>query len=146
MHCIYLFLLERYAHDIFTSGRSNVPTQQKPPVASNAMHFQSTSQIYSTPSRIHRWNPVGGLLWSIFVETANLGSFSRCASSLMFDGILNAMLCLRRFSPLGSHKEILNSPCLLILLIHTKHKNKRMNSWTDPTSSLHLRRTHPLGR
>ena len=31
------------------------------------------------------------------------------------------------------HKEILNSPCLLILLIHTKHKNKKINSWTDPS-------------
>ena len=43
-------------------------------------------------------------------------------------------------------KEILNFPCLLVLLIHTKHKKKKINSWIDPTSSFHLRRTHPLGR
>ena len=34
-------------------------------------------------------------------------------------------LCLRRFLPLGLHKGILNSPCLLILLIHAKHKTIR---------------------
>ena len=65
---------------------------------------------------------------------------------LLLDGFVNAMLCLWRFPPLCLHKEILNSPCLLILLIHTKHRNKKMNSWTDPTSSFHLSRTHPLGR
>ena len=31
----------------------------------------------------------------------------------------------RRFPPLGLHKGILNFPCLLILLIHTKHKTIR---------------------
>ena len=31
-------------------------------------------------------------------------------------------------------------------LIHTKRKNNKMKSWTDPTSSFPLRRTHPLGR
>ena len=37
-------------------------------------------------------------------------------------------LCLRRrFLPLGLHKRIWNSPCLLILLIHTKHKTIRSN-------------------
>ena len=30
---------------------------------------------------------------------------------------------------------ILYSPCLLILLIHTKHKDSKMKSWTDPTPS-----------
>ena len=43
-------------------------------------------------------------------------------------------LCLRRVSPLGLHKGILNSLCFLILLIHTKHENNKMKSWTDPTS------------
>ena len=105
-----------------------------------------TPLIYSTSSRIHIWGPVGGLRWSFSAETAYVGCFSRGAPSLMFDVILNAMLCLRRFPPLGLHKEILNSPCLLILLIHTRHKNKNINFWTDPTSSFHLRRTLPLGR
>ena len=44
---------------------------------------------------------------------------------MMFDGILNEMLCLGRFPSLGLHKEILNSPCLLILLIPTKHENQK---------------------
>ena len=35
-------------------------------------------------------------------------------------------LCLRG-SPLGLLKSILNSPCLLILLIHTEHKTIRWN-------------------
>ena len=36
--------------------------------------------------------------------------------------------CLRRkFPPLGYHKRILNSPYLLVLLIHTKHKTIRWN-------------------
>ena len=29
-------------------------------------------QIYSTSSRIHIWNPVGGLPWSFFVGRVNL--------------------------------------------------------------------------
>ena len=56
-------------------------------------------------------------------------------------------LCLRRnFPPLGLHKGILNSSYVLILLIHTKHKYKKMKSWIDSTSSFPWRRTHPLGR
>ena len=56
-------------------------------------------------------------------------------------------LCLsRRFPSLGLHRGILKSSCLLILLIHTKHKYNKMKSWTDPTSSFCWRRTHPLGR
>ena len=69
------------------------------------MHFQCTHspspKIYSTSSRIHIWNPVGDLRWSCF---------SRGAPSMMFDGILNAMLCLRRFPSLGLHKEIFELP------------------------------------
>ena len=74
------------------------------------------------------------------------GCFSRGAPSLMFDGILNMILCLRRFPPLGLHKGILNSPCFLILLIHPKHRNNKMKSSTGLTSSFPLRRTYPLGR
>ena len=56
-------------------------------------------------------------------------------------------LCLkRRFLLLGLHRGILNSSCVLILLIHTKHKYKKVKSWIDPTSSFPWRRTHPLGR
>ena len=128
LRCIYLFFLKRYAHGIFDIGRPNVHTQQKKTVATNVMHFQSTHppQSYSTSSRIHIWNLVGGLRRSLFVETANVCCFSKGAPPLMFDGILNAMRCLRRFSSLGLHKEILNSPCLLILLIHTKEKANKM--------------------
>ena len=42
-------------------------------------------------------------------------------------------LCLmRRFPPLALHKRILNSPCLHILLIHTKHKTIRWNLELTP--------------
>ena len=75
-----------------------------------------------------------------------VGCFNRGAPSLMFDGILNMILCLRRFPPLGLHKGILNSPCFLILLIHPKHRNNKMKSSTGLTSSFPLRRTYPLGR
>ena len=40
----------------------------------------------------------------------------------------------------------MNSSCVLILLIHTKHKYKNLKSWTDPAFSSPLRGTHPLGR
>ena len=75
-----------------------------------------------------------------------VGCFGRGAPSLIFDGILNVMLCLRRFPPLGLHKGSLISPSLLILFIHTKDKNIKMKSWTDPVSSFPSRGTHPLGR
>ena len=41
-------------------------------------------------------------------------------------------LCLR-FPPLGLRKRILNSPCFLILLIHTNHKTIRWNLGLTPT-------------
>ena len=41
-------------------------------------------------------------------------------------------LCLRRSPPLGLHIRILNSPCFLILLIHTKHKTIRWNFGLTP--------------
>ena len=41
----------------------------------------------------------------------------------------------RSFPSLGLHKGILDSPCLLILLIYTKRKNNKMKFWTDPASS-----------
>ena len=41
----------------------------------------------------------------------------------------------RSFPSLGLHKGILDSPCLLILLIYTKRKNNNMKFWTDPASS-----------
>ena len=64
-----------------------------------------------------------------------VGYFRRRVPSWMFDKILNATQsnnllqlakCLRtNFPSLGLHKGILDSPCLLILLIYTKHKSKR---------------------
>ena len=39
---------------------------------------------------------------------------------------------MRRLPPLSLHMEILNSSCLLILLIHAKHKYNKTKSWTDP--------------
>ena len=72
-----------------------------------------------------------------------VGCFRTGAPSLMFDGILNVTLS-EEVSTTGVTQEILI--CLLILLINTKHKNNKMKSWTDPTSSFPLRRTHRLGR
>ena len=43
-------------------------------------------------------------------------------------------ICLRRFPPLGLHKGILNSSCLLILLIHTIHNTVRCNIGLTPRS------------
>ena len=46
-------------------------------------------------------------------------------------------LCLKRFPPLWLHRRFLNSSCVLTVLIHIKHKYKKMMKyWTDPTSSL----------
>ena len=76
---IYLFLLKRYAHDIFATGQPTVPTQQKKAVATNTMHFQSTyapPQIYSTSSQIHIWNPVGGLRWSFLRKQPKLAALA----------------------------------------------------------------------
>ena len=58
----------------------------------HALPVHPPLQIYSTSSRIHIWNPVGGLQWSFFAKTVNVGCFSRGASSLMFDWILNVTL------------------------------------------------------
>ena len=58
-----------------------------------------------------------------------------CQLSLQRSSIVDVwQLSLRRFLSLGLHKRILN-PCLLILLIHTKHKYNKMETWTDPTFS-----------
>ena len=72
--------------------------------------------------------------------------FHRGAPSMMFDEILNVTLSEEKVSTTRLHMGILNCSCVLILLIHTKHKYKKMKSWTDPISSFPLRRTHPLGR
>ena len=44
------------------------------------------------------------------------------------------------FPSLGLHKGILDSLCLLILLIYTK-QNQKMKSWTDPESLFHFPET-----
>ena len=64
-----------------------------------------------------------------------VGYFCKRAPSWMFDVIPNATLShnllklaeglKRSFLSLGLHKGIFESPCLLILLICTKHKTKR---------------------
>ena len=42
---------------------------------------------------------------------------------------------MSRFPPLGLHKGFLNSLCLLILLIHIKHKSNKMTFCTEPMLS-----------
>ena len=64
-----------------------------------------------------------GLAVTIRVKT--IGCFCRGAPSCLMAFWM--WLCLRKFPPLGLHKRILNSLCLLILLIHTKHKTIRRN-------------------
>ena len=54
---------------------------------------------------------------------------------MMFDEILNVTLSEEKVSTTRLHMGILNCSCVLILLIHTKHKYKKMKSWTDPTFS-----------
>ena len=90
---------------------------------------------FSAPlSRIHIWNQVESLRSRFFAEKVKglspLAVLAEGAPSLMSDGILNVMLwysdSLRRFPPLGLHKGILNYPCHLILLIHTKDKDNKM--------------------
>ena len=85
--------------------------------------------------------------WSFFVETVNVLRLLAIFAEELHHWCLTELqmqLCLRRFPPLKLHKRILNSPCLLILWIHTKHKNYKMKSWTDPTSSFPWRRTDSL--
>ena len=85
-----------------------------------------------------------GLFWRSSLHVRAVGCF--CRGTLMFDRAL-IRLCLRkRFLPLGLHRGILNSSYILILLIHTKHKDNKMKSWTDLTSSFPWRRTNTLGR
>ena len=82
-----------------------------------------------TPCRIRIWNPVGGLRWSFSAETVNALSpwrISKCDS--VWGGFHH--WCSTRES------------CLLILLIHTKHKNNKMKYCTDLFSWFPLRRTH----
>ena len=120
------------------------------PAAKNSMQLQSThTPIYSNSSQIRAWNPVECLRWRFFAETVNVfGPLAVFAEELRQWYLTEFLmrLCLRRFPLMRLHKPILNSPCLLILLIYTKRKNSKMKSWTDPTSSFPLRRTHPLDR
>ena len=106
------------------------------------MHLHSTH----TPLLQHLWlDPHLKSNWrsvvEFFAETVVFRplTISTEELSLMVD-------CLRRFTPLELHKGILNSFCLLILLIHTKHKHNKMQTWTDATFSFPSRRTHQLGR
>ena len=63
----------------------------------------------------------------------------------MFEGILNVTLS-EEVSTLWVTQENLELPLHPKFLIHTKHKNNKMKSWTDPTPSFPVKRTHPLGR
>ena len=99
------------------------------PAATNSMHLEYT------------YTPHLSICGGTFSrkQSTSLGRwlFRRRAPSWMFDTILNETLSndllqlaegLRRsFPSLGIHKAVLDSPCLLILLIYTKHKTKRRN-------------------
>ena len=68
------------------------------PMATNSKHLQSTYTLYLQHlfNWSRIWNPVEHLRWEFFTEIVE-----------------------------GIHKGILDSPCLLILLIYTKPKKKR---------------------
>ena len=93
-----------------------------------------------TSSLILKRKPVGDLFWSFFAETVS-GRWLFLQRSSIVDVWRNSkceetIICLkRRFPSLELHRGILNSSCVLILLIHTKNKYKKMKSWTDPTLS-----------
>ena len=62
--------------------------------------------------------------------------FDRTINVTLPNSLLQLEEGLRRsFPPVGIQKGILDSPCLLILLIYTKHKNNKIKSWTDTLSS-----------
>ena len=121
------------------------------PAATNSMHLQSThtphSQcLQSDPHLESGRRSVGEFFCGNSLRVNVVGCFRRGAPSLMFDGILNVTLSEEKVSTTGVTQGNLNSSCILILFIHTKHRYKKMKSWTDPTSSSPWRRTHLLGR
>ena len=63
-----------------------------------------------------------------------VGYFRRRAPLWMFDSVLNETLPNKevKLPSLGLYKGILDFPCLLILLIFTKHKSKRWNLGLSP--------------
>ena len=113
------------------------------PAATNFMHLQSTytPHLQHLSNQKPMWNPVKHLRWCFFCGISQslraVGCFRKRASSWMFDRILTAILLInlsnltealrRSFLPLGLHKGILDSPCLLILLIYTKQQDEILN-------------------
>ena len=93
------------------------------PAATNSMHLQSTYTLYlqHLSNCRHIWNPVEQLQWTFIAELVDIfGPLAIFTAPLwMFDRILNAALS-------NKHKGILDSPCPLIRLIHTKHKPKHL--------------------
>ena len=73
-----------------------------------------------------------------------VGSFSRRAPSLMFDGVLNATLSEEKVSTIAVKQENLKLRLRLNFLDSHQTKNNKMKSCTDLTSSFLLKRTHPL--
>ena len=120
------------------------------PVASNSINLQFTNtphwQHIQSEGDLESDRPsVIELFCGNSQRVKAVGCFPWRAPSCLFDRILNTtwpnkLLQLegflrRGFPPLGLHKGILDSPCLLILLIYTKHKNNKMKFWTRSTSS-----------
>ena len=78
------------------------------------------------------------VLMKLYLETSLSESGRTTAVELFCGKLINLFYLekdLRSFPHLGLHKAISDSPCLLILLIHTKHKNNKMKSWTHYASS-----------
>ena len=93
--------------------------------AMNSMHLHSTHTPLAAP--------LVGSAFKIQIKVCGgvfLQKQSMCLSCWLFrhgSSVVDVwQLCLRRFPPLELHKGILNSSCLLILLIHTKHKYNQM--------------------
>ena len=74
--------------------------------------------------KLHFQNPVEQLRWNLFVENLS----TNCSSKKVWEA----------FHHWGYTRESWTPPlppCLLILLIYTKYKNNKMNSWTHSTPS-----------
>ena len=86
------------------------------------MHLQSThtshlKHLQLDPNLEPDRKSMVGLFWKNSYRVKAVGCFRGGAPSLIFDRILNATLSEEGVSTTG-----FNSHCLLILLIHTKHK------------------------
>ena len=123
------------------SSLNHFPAHQL--VAVNCMHlqFSYTPHLQHLSNWKCIWNPVVHLLW-IFCKRAPSWICDMIPNTNLSSNLLQLAEGLRRsFLSLELRKQTFNSPCLLVLLIYTKHKTKRWNIGLTPlphSSSLKL--------